>query len=501
MNEVSSHLRNLRDTIDFLSARNQLIATDREVDPLLEVIGVAKACEDGPAILFNNVKGYPGHRILVNLFGNRQRLANIFGTENDRQLKALLSTALKEPVEPELTDRAPSHERVIREELDVPGLLPITKSIESDPGRIIGGGIALVRLPGGNHCVAFRRTYFRGPNWGTMNFNPGSHTVGLLREAAASHERIPLTLNIGCPPAVTAVASSGFLHSVLPADRDELGVAGRLQGFPVRLAAAKTVPAVALADAEWVVEGYLDPAELTWESEEAERTGSLEQPFFIEWRGYQGFARQVPRFTATALTSRDDHPIFYATVASGLECFTASGAFAAATYLELGHRIRPGLVTDANVLDGMHGYAGVVLQVDKRGPDDDTYLRQILAVALGSVSSAQLVVAVDGDVNIYSADDVWWAVMTRANPHRDILSLGETGSISGLENSPAQTLTRIGRVGQWSIDATVPHALWLKYRRRRHPEVNLDRWFNEREIATIRSTQGPYAAFIAEERY
>src|SRR3989442_1649577 len=60
----------LRSTLDWLRKQGDLIVTDKEVDPDLEVTGLQKHMDGGCPVLFNKVKGKPHHRVLTNLFGD-----------------------------------------------------------------------------------------------------------------------------------------------------------------------------------------------------------------------------------------------------------------------------------------------------------------------------------------------------------------------------------------------------------------------------------------------
>ena len=78
----------------------------------------------------------------------------------------------------------------------------------------------------------------------------------------------------GVPPACTLLAGAGFDYVILPAGCDEIGVAGAVQGAPVRMVKARTVDALALADAEVVLEGYVDPRDRRFETKEARTPAS-----------------------------------------------------------------------------------------------------------------------------------------------------------------------------------------------------------------------------------
>ena len=83
------------------------------------------------------------------------------------------------------------------------------------------------------------------------------------------------------------------------------------QGFPLDMVKCKTIDAYAIAEAEYVLEGYLDTTKKVWESplaEKDERQGVY--PFHPEWSGYMGKAYRTYQFTVTAITHRKDRPIY-----------------------------------------------------------------------------------------------------------------------------------------------------------------------------------------------
>ena len=86
------------------------------------------------------------------------------------------------------------------------------------------------------------------------------------------------------------------------------GMAGALQGSPIDLVKAKTVDAYAIAQSEWVLEGYVIEDERVWETDEAERLGRQgEAPLHPEWARYMGRAYRTPRaFELTAITQRSN---------------------------------------------------------------------------------------------------------------------------------------------------------------------------------------------------
>ena len=69
--------RDLRSTLEWLRAQGDLIETDKEVDPDLEVTGLQKHMDGGCPVMFHNVKGKPGHRVITNLFGHERHQQDV----------------------------------------------------------------------------------------------------------------------------------------------------------------------------------------------------------------------------------------------------------------------------------------------------------------------------------------------------------------------------------------------------------------------------------------
>ena len=68
---MKNDIRSLRSTLECLDAAGELIATDVEVDPHLEVAAIQKHFDGGAALLFNKVKGYPNARRNLSLVKRR----------------------------------------------------------------------------------------------------------------------------------------------------------------------------------------------------------------------------------------------------------------------------------------------------------------------------------------------------------------------------------------------------------------------------------------------
>jgi len=495
---MEKDISSMRSTIEYLKKKKDLITTTTEVDPVLEVSGIQKALEDGPAILFENIKGYPGVEILGNVFSRRERVADLFDVADPKQLKFKFLERMKRPIPPKVVEDAPCQEVVITNDIDVMATLPMIQHTADDAGRILGSGvIATIGIPpNGGTDLTYKRILFRGKDWAAINIWLDSH-LGYFRDVHHRGEEIPMTISINVPPAVVMAAAPMTVHTILPYETvDEIGIAGALQGSPIEICKAKTVEAYAIANSEWVIEGKLLPEKIL-ETEEAERVGKPRvTPYFPEFFGYMGTATRGNKFQVTAITHRKN-PIFYSFLAHSFEMDYASNPLREACFYELAQRISPGLVIDVNIpLSFKHG-GGVVYQVRKRKGTDEGLQRNILMVSLGA-GHVRWAIAVDEDVDIHNTDDLLWAIMTRANIETNFFK-GFHGAM-GFGLVPALDLSPDGMAeGGLAIDATIPWAKKKRSKRPHHPVdlVDLRKWFSQEQIEAVQSKQSEYGRLLA----
>lgn len=485
-----------RELLDFLKKENELLVIKSEVDPILEVSGITKALDNGPALLFENIKGYPNHRIVSGLFGRELRVAKIFGVADSMKLKLRGLEAVKNPIPPQEVDTGVSREVVITKDIDVLHTLPVTQHTQTDAGRVIGGGNVLIRGQDIGSCISFKRIHFRGKDWASLGFNPGSHFEHWVLECRRENRKLPLTINICPPPAVQVLAAAGTTMAI-PVGTDELAIAGGLQGAAVRVCKALTVDTYAVADSEWVIEGYIDTSQIVWESEEAEKTGSYLVHFFPEYHGHQGMSRPTYKFQATAITHRKDSPIFYAPLAHCYEQPYMRAVINHGLWYEYLNRVCPGLVIDVNTAGCVPATNGVAIQVRKRRRRDEEYINTLILTAMALSPRMRLVMVVDEDVDIYSADDLMWALSSRVNPKENVMMIPPGTRAAGIRGESMGPASPVWRMG---IDATAPFEQKREYFRGEYPAVDLEKWLTREQIAKIRAEQSEYAKVLAKLR-
>jgi len=169
---VKKDIGSLRSTLEYLDAVGELVSTDVEVDPHLEVAAIQKHFDGGAALLFNRVKGYPNARICNNIFARAERLARLLDVDDPRHIKHRAVEALRNPIPPVEVKDGPCQEVVLTKNFDVWDVVPM---------------------------ISHNRMNFRGSDFSSFQISPGSHM-----DQVATHwfrqGPISVTINIGIPP-------------------------------------------------------------------------------------------------------------------------------------------------------------------------------------------------------------------------------------------------------------------------------------------------------------
>src|SRR5581483_11065992 len=420
---TNKDITSLRSTVEWLRAEGLLIETQKEVDPDLEITGLQKHFDGSYPILFHNVKGKPHARAITNLFGDIRVIEKMFGWSSSQERTRAIARAINRPLKPVVIDQktAPCQEHVITDDLNVNKWITAIRHTALEPELTIGSGIRCVYGPyfDGGGDMGYNRMNFRWGNVGTFQISPGSHMWQVYTEHYDDPKGIPITMCFGVPPACTLLAGAGFDYAIIPKGADEMAIAGAVQGSPVRLVKARTVDAYALADAEYVLEGYIKPRDKRYETAESEKAGVQGKTFFHpEWAGYMGKAYKAPTFHVTAITMRkpESKPIIFPLGVHTMDDSNIDTTVREAAIFELCNRLQPGIIQDAHIPYCMTDWGGCVIQVKKRNKIEEGWQRNFLSAILSCSQGMRLAIAVSEDVDIYSMDDIMWCLTTRVNP-------------------------------------------------------------------------------------
>lgn len=334
--------------------------------------------------------------------------------------------------------------------------LPVLRATPRDAGPYLTMGLVCARDDDtGEVALSVHRMLVLGPDRLAIWLVPGRALRRMHEAAVRARTRLAVSVNIGAPPA--AMIASALTTAVLPAGTGKLALAGAMAGGPVSVADAVSQPTLVLAESEIVVEGYLDD---TVADETPAGSPGVSLPEFL---GYDGESRaSLPVLTVTAVTTRSD-PHYQAVIGPGREQSVILGlAGTLSVALSLTEAADRRLVADLHHSPAGGGMLLLVVAVRKGCAEDDRRLGCLARRVLTAHRFVKLIVFTDQDVDITSAEDVLWAVTTRANLGTDSVTLP---GFDPLTMDPSQRADwarergRDGSTGRTFVDATTPYAL------------------------------------------
>ncbi len=425
-------LDSLRAFIGAIEAAGDLVRVQRPVSVDREITEIADRCMKspggGPALLFTSptlLKGGPSrYPVAVNLFGSEKRMALALGVECldtiGERIAALLNLKVpdsmlgKLALLPQLAEvakfpprttggRPPCQEVVIRaQDVDL-SQFPVPVCWPEDGGPYITLPGVITRDPvSGVRNVGMYRIQVLGKAELAMHWQ--RHKVGAAhwREMAARGERMPVAIALGGDPASVYAASAP-----LPPSIDEFLFAGFLRKEPVRLAKAMTSDLDVPAEAELVLEGYVDPREAL----------VLEGPFG-DHTGFYSLADHYPKVHVTAVTMRAE-PIWPHTIVGRppMEDYYLGHA-TERIFLPLLKLTIPEMVDIHMPAEGIF-HNLVFVSIDKQYPGQAYKVMNGLW-GQGLMSLAKVIVVVDKDVNVRDPREAWWVALNHIDPERDV---------------------------------------------------------------------------------
>src|SRR3990167_3521910 len=135
-------IADLRGALEWLKSEGDLLETDKEVNPDLEITAIQKQLDGGCPILFNNVKGKPNHRVVTNLFGDMNVINKMFGWKDHADRTRKLAYAITHPIPPVIIDQkdAPVQEEVLEKPSDANEFVVPIRHTDIEPELTVGSG-------------------------------------------------------------------------------------------------------------------------------------------------------------------------------------------------------------------------------------------------------------------------------------------------------------------------------------------------------------------------
>ena len=452
----------LRDFIKELEKQGKLVRVSEPVSTELEMTEVQTRllAEEGPAVLFENVVNPTSKMpVLVNLFGTVDRVAMGMG-RTPEQLREVGQTLafLRQPeppanlreawgmmpmlktamnMKPKTVNKAPCHEIVLEgDDIDL-DMLPIQTCWPNEPAPLITWPLVVTKGPSDakedNFNLGIYRMQKLGKNKTLMRWlkHRGGAQHHARWKAGGKSEPLPAAVVLGADPATTLAAVTP-----VPDTLSEYQFAGLLKGSKVELVDCKTVPLKVPATSEIVLEGYVSLDEYADEGPYGDHTG------------YYNSVEQFPTFTITAITMRKD-PIYLSTF-TGRPPDEPSvlGEALNEVFIPLLQQQFPEIVDFWLPPEGC-SYRIAVVSMKKAYAGHAKRVMMGVWSFLRQFMYTKFVIVVDDDIDCRDWKDVMWAMSTRMDPVRDILTI---------ENTPIDYLDFASPVsglgGKLGMDAT-----------------------------------------------
>src|SRR5215208_351025 len=457
----------LRDWVAVLEREGELVRVNAEVDPDLEITEIADRTvkAGGPALLFTNPKGSK-HPLLINQFGSERRMCLAFDAPSLDSVATKLGDVLEmQPPEglaekvkglkklksiadsmPKTVRSGPSQEIVLRDDDVNLDLLPIQHCWPGDPAPFITLPAVITRDPKtGTRNVGMYRMQKLDSRSTAMHWQ--LHKDGRM-DYLATDGRLEVAVALGLDP-VSAYSAS----APLPKHIDEFMLAGFLKGEPVELVKCKTVDLELPANAEIVLEGYVEQGDEAPEGPFGDHTGF--------YTGVEPF----PVFHVTAMTMRRD--AIYPSIVVGKPPQEDAwlGKATERIFLPAVKMTVPEIVDyDLPVAGAFHNIC--IVSIRKAFPG---HARKVMHAiwGLGMLSLTKGVIVVDAHVDVHDYAQVAFYVGANVDPQRDVVI--SEGPLDHLDHAPTRQFVG-GKIG---IDATAKGP--LEGAREWPPEIDMTR--------------------------
>jgi len=425
----------LRDFIDYLEKRGELVRITQEVDPYLEMTEISDRTlrAKGPALLFENPKGY-SVPVLCNLFGTPDRVAMGMGQESLSALRDVgtLLAFLKEPEPPKGLRDLWEKRHDFKQVLNMP-----VKQIKHPPCQEIvleGDAVNLDTLPiqtcwpgDAGPLVTWPLVITRGPdkerqNLGIYRMQKIAKNKLIMRWLAHRGGALdyrdwqkkfpgkpyPVAVALGADPATTLGAVTP-----VPDTLSEYAFAGLLRGEKTQVAKCLGSDLQVPATAEYILEGFLYPGE---EADEGP---------FGDHTGYYNEVERFPVFTVERITHRKN-PIYHSTYTGRPPDGPAVlGVALNEVFVPILQKQFPEIVDFYLPPEGC-SYRMAIVSMKKQYPGHAKRVMMGVWSFLRQFMYTKFVIVTDDDVDVRNWEDVVWALTTRMDPVRDTVMIENT---------------------------------------------------------------------------
>lgn len=394
---------------EFREVRNA--SSEAEIGEITEMLDHN---EGSPCVLFDDIPGFDQGRVIVNCNGTMKRQAITLGLDPEsvshESLLQFWGSKLNElqPIAPIEVVSGPILDNVLRDgEVDT-SIFPAPVWHPKAGGRYIGtASLNIVRDPdsGWVNVGTYRNQVFDRSHLG-MYISPGKHGRLIRDRYFERGNPVPVVVVVGSDPLLFMAACSEAPRYGM----DEFAWAGAVRGAPVEVIRGEVTGLPIPAHAEIAFEGFIDPV-----------ARHEEGPYGEAYGYYSERVTQSPFITVQRVYHRDDPIILGCPQGKPPHEDNRFGAYLRSSLIAR-------QIADAGVPNvtgvwvppsaGNRGF--VVVAVRQSYPGHAIQAGMIASQVGGAAYLGRFVVVVDDDIDIFDMNDVWWAMMTRMDPERDV---------------------------------------------------------------------------------
>ncbi len=445
--------KNLQHFIETLEKAGELVRIKEKVDPKLEITEITDRVSKqyGPALLFENT-GYD-FPVLINSMGNYKRMCMALGVESmddiSKEIEGLFKT-LTGPKDsildklkmlpklgqisswmPKTISGKGACQEVVMQNPDI-NKLPVLTCWPEDGGPFVTLPVIHTKDPlTGIRNVGMYRMQVFEPKLTGMHWHKHKVSARHFQEYKKLGQKMPIAVALGGDPVYTYAATAP-----LPDGIDEYMLAGFLRKKKVELVQCLTQDVQVPADADFIIEGYVEPEEdYIWEGPFGDHTG------------YYSLADWYPRFHITAITHRRN-AVYPATIVGipPQEDAWIGKATERIFLAPIKMTMVPEIADMVLPMEGVfHNLA--IVKIKKDYPGQAMKVMNSLWGA-GQMMFTKMIVVVDGDVNIHNNAEVARYVSENVDPQQDFVFT--SGPMDVLDHS----CSKASFGGKMGIDAT-----------------------------------------------
>ncbi|MFH1139357.1 MAG: phenylphosphate carboxylase subunit beta [Pseudomonadota bacterium] len=438
-------IKDMRDFIRVCEEHGVLQRIKVEVDWDLELSHIAKLNEEksGPALLFENVKGYQTP-VITSVCTTTERLALIMGRPRESSLVDLMAEWVRVGdnfIPPKWVETAPCKENILMgDDVDL-FRFPVPKFYPLDGGRFFGTAHFIISKDPDTGWVNLGtyRCQLLGKNKLGTQFIKGKHADIMLKKYQKMGKPMPVASIVGCDPLLFILGAARISAFV-----SEFDVAGAIRGAAVEVIRGETVDLPIPAHAEIVVEGEVDADKF------------MDEGPFGEYTGYYSGVGTDPRnFIDVKCVTFRNNPIFWGTTVGRAVTdthMTMALSYGSALWQQLVAMKIPGIRSVYCPPEGSGRFLAIISMQQMYPGHADQVLTAAISTEMGAYG-LKTVIVVDEDIEPWDLPRVLYALSFRFQPNRcQVIKRGRSTPLD-----PSLPIDSREITGRLLMDATIPY--------------------------------------------